>query len=78
MLKTENRIWLAHGPTLSEFLSYLELEFDNIYFYVDCYSLKSVLIGHLNHSIRIRNEQVMAFSCQQVCLPMLQRNSLQY
>ena len=24
MIKTEIRIWLAHGPTLSEFLSYLE------------------------------------------------------
>ena len=78
MIKTENRIWLAHGPTLSEFLSYLEQEFDNIYFYVDGYSLKSILIGHLNHSIRIRNEQVKACSCQLVGLPMLPRNSLQY
>ena len=24
MIKTEIRIWLAHGPTLSEFLSHLE------------------------------------------------------
>ena len=35
MIKTEIRIWLAQGPTLSEFLSYLEKEFENIYFYVD-------------------------------------------
>ena len=35
MIKTEIRIWLAHGPTLSEFLSYLEKEFDNFYFYMD-------------------------------------------
>ena len=35
MIKTEIRIWLAHGPTLSEFLSHLEQEFDNIYFYMD-------------------------------------------
>ena len=27
MIKTEIRIWLAHGPTLSEFLSHLEQEF---------------------------------------------------
>ena len=33
MIKTEIRIWLAYGPTLSEFLSHLELEFDNVYFY---------------------------------------------
>ena len=26
----------------------------------DLFSLKSILIGHLNHSNRIRNEQVMA------------------
>ena len=32
MIKTEIRIWLAHGPTLSEFLSNLEKEFDNVYF----------------------------------------------
>ena len=32
MIKTEIRILLAHGPTLSEFLSHLEQEFDNIYF----------------------------------------------
>ena len=35
MIKTEIRIWLAHGPTLSEFLSPLEQEFDNVYFYMD-------------------------------------------
>ena len=35
MIKNEIRIWLAHGPTLSEFLSHLEQEFDNIYFYID-------------------------------------------
>ena len=35
MIKTEIRIWLAHGPTLSEFLSLLEKEFDNVYFYFD-------------------------------------------
>ena len=35
MIKTEIRICLAHGPTLSEFLSHLEQEFDNFYFYMD-------------------------------------------
>ena len=35
MIKTEIRIWLAHGPTLSEFLSHLEQECDNVYFYMD-------------------------------------------
>ena len=35
MIKNEIRIWLAHGPTLSEFLIHLELEFDNAYFYID-------------------------------------------
>ena len=34
LIKTEIRIWLAHGPTLSEFLSHLEQEFDNLYFYM--------------------------------------------
>ena len=34
MIKTEIRILLAHGPTLSEFLSHLESEFDNVYFYM--------------------------------------------
>ena len=33
--KTEIRIWLAHDPTLSEFFSHLEHEFDNIHFYFD-------------------------------------------
>ena len=35
MNKTEIRIWLANGPTLSEFLSHLEQEFDNVYFSLD-------------------------------------------
>ena len=35
LIKTEIRIWLAHGPTLSEFLSHLEKEFDNVYFNID-------------------------------------------
>ena len=35
MIKTEIRIWLAHGPTLSDFLSHIEQEFDNVYFYMD-------------------------------------------
>ena len=35
MIKTEIRIWLAHGPNWSEFLSHLEHEFDNVYFYLD-------------------------------------------
>ena len=35
MIKTEIRIWLAHGPILSEYLSNLEQEFDNFYFYMD-------------------------------------------
>ena len=35
MIKTEIIIWLAHGPTLSEFLSHLKKEFDNVYFYMD-------------------------------------------
>ena len=35
MIKTEIRIWLAHGPTLNEFWSHLEQEFDNVYFYID-------------------------------------------
>ena len=37
MIKTEIRIWLAHGPTLSEFISHLEQEFDNDYFYMDIF-----------------------------------------
>ena len=35
MIKTEIRIRLAHDPTLSEFLSHLEQEFDNVYMYMD-------------------------------------------
>ena len=35
MIKTEIKIWVAHGPTLSEFLSPLEQEFDNVYFNMD-------------------------------------------
>ena len=35
MIKTEIRIWLAHRPTLSEFLSNLDQEFDNVYLYID-------------------------------------------
>ena len=35
MIKTEIRIWLAHGPILSEFLRHLEQDFDNSYFYMD-------------------------------------------
>ena len=35
IIKTEIRIWLSHGPTLSEFLSHLEQEFDNVYFSMD-------------------------------------------
>ena len=35
MIKTEIRIWLAHGPILSEFLSHFEKEFEYVYFYMD-------------------------------------------
>ena len=35
MIKTEIRIWLAHDPSLSDFLSHLEQEFDNFYFCMD-------------------------------------------
>ena len=38
MIKTEIRIWLVHDPNLNEFLSQLEQEFDNVYFYMDGYS----------------------------------------
>ena len=34
MIKTEIRIWLAPGPTLSEFLSHLKQAFENVYFYM--------------------------------------------
>ena len=33
MFKTEIRIWLVHGPTLSEFLGHLEPEFDDSYLF---------------------------------------------
>ena len=36
-IKTEIRIWLTHGPTLSEFLSNIEQEFDYVYFYTDSF-----------------------------------------
>ena len=32
MSKAGTRIWLAHGPTLSEFLGHLEPEFDDDYY----------------------------------------------
>ena len=35
MIKNEIRILIAHGPTLSEFLSNLEQYFDNVYLYMD-------------------------------------------
>ena len=35
MIETEIRIWLAHGPTLSEFLIHLKIKFDNVYLYMD-------------------------------------------
>ena len=35
MIKTEIKIWLAHDPTLSEFLSQLDQQFDNVCFYMD-------------------------------------------
>ena len=35
MIKTEIRIWLSQGPILGEFLSHLEQEFDNVYFFID-------------------------------------------
>ena len=35
MIKTEIRIWVAHGPTLNEFFSHLKHELDNVYFYMD-------------------------------------------
>ena len=34
MIKTEIRIWLAHGPILSEFFSQLEQAFVNFIFYM--------------------------------------------
>ena len=59
MFKAGTRICLAHGPTLSEFLGKLGSEFCDAYSLV-FFSLKPVLRSHLNHSNRIRNEQVMA------------------
>ena len=35
MIKTEIRIWVAHCPTLSEFLSHLEKDINNVYFFMD-------------------------------------------
>ena len=35
MIKTEIRISLAHGPTLSEFFIPIEQEFYNVYLYMD-------------------------------------------
>ena len=35
VIKTEIRIWLAYGPTLSEFVWHLEQEFDIVYFFID-------------------------------------------
>ena len=32
--KAETRIWLVHGPTLSEFLGHLESKFDDSYFFI--------------------------------------------
>ena len=34
MIKTETRIWLAHGTNLSEFLGPLESDFDNVYIFI--------------------------------------------
>ena len=34
MIKTKIRIWLAHGPNWTEFLSHLEQEFDNSDYFV--------------------------------------------
>ena len=34
MLKTETRIWLELGPTLSTFLGYIKSEFDDAYFWL--------------------------------------------
>ena len=59
MFKAGTRIWLAHGPTLSTFLGHLGSEFGDAYS-LSWFSLKSVLRSNLNHSNRIRNEQVMA------------------
>ena len=60
MFKNRTRNWLEHGPTLSEFLGHIESEFEGTYFQDFWFSLKSILISHLNHSNRIINERVMA------------------
>ena len=59
MFKDGTRIWLAHGPILSEFFGNLGSEFCDSYSIV-LFPLMSSLCSHLNHSNRIRNEQVMA------------------
>ena len=59
MSKADAGIFLAHSPTLNEFLGHLGSEFDDSYF-LFLFSLKSILRSHLNHSNRIRNEEVMA------------------
>ena len=59
MSKADAGIFLAHGPTLSEFLGHLRSEFDDSYFLI-LFSLNSILRSHLNHSNRIRNEEVIA------------------
>ena len=59
MLKNRTRNWLEHSPTLSEFLGHIESEFEGTYFRMFGFSLKSSLISNLNHSNRIRNDQVM-------------------
>ena len=35
MIKTEIIIWLAHGLTLSEFISHLDHEYEYFYIYID-------------------------------------------
>ena len=59
MINTDAGNGLAHSPSWSKYLGYLESEFGDTYKYVWCF-LKSILRSHLNHSNRIRNEQVMA------------------
>ena len=34
MFKTGTRIWLEHGPNLSEFIGHLESELEGRYFYM--------------------------------------------
>ena len=59
MFKAGTRIWLAHSPTLSDFLGNLGSEFGDAYSF-GFVPLKSILRSHLNHSNQIRNEQVIA------------------